>query len=491
MFTTKIHQVKSSGGDKFSILTVAAGSDMSKISLDGLNVAEQRVLLVGYGVLGKQVCQEIVKNSGLVVAIADDSYQNEAMTEEASFYQIDFLRQAILKHHPTLLIVAASLFTAHRLHEIAVAAKEAAIPMVIVPERAEFHVNEIKNISLRSPTLEDLFARSSLLIDFEEIRERLAGARILVSGAGGSIGSRIALHSLALGASSVGLLDRDDCLLHDIAVEMTGKMHDSRVPLFVSDVQFGQSLGEVFKEFRPDIVIHAAAQKHVTTLENKPQNALAINVLGTMNMLRSSEMYGVREFINISTDKAASQDNILGLSKYLTERLTSGAAIQHSKSVRFGNVLGSRASVLHTFRLQAQFFSKLTVRGDETTRFFMTNNEAASLSLSTLASNEVDGTFVFNMGQSVRILDLAREIARAESTSIEIIVENLLNGEVEHEQLFRPEENPVETAVSNVFRVDPSPLSMSTAESLVKSVDEIYNMTSERARAVINSLLES
>ena len=181
----------------------------------------------------------------------------------------------------------------------------------------------------------------------------------------------------------------------------------------------------------------------------------------------------------------------MGLSKYLTERLTSGAAIQHSKSVRFGNVLGSRASVLHTFRLQAQFFSKLTVRGDETTRFFMTNNEAASLSLSTLASNEVDGTFVFNMGQSVRILDLAREIARAESTSIEIIVENLLNGEVEHEQLFRPEESPVETAVSNVFRVDPSPLSMSTAESLVKSVDEIYNMTSERARAVINSLLES
>lgn len=462
---------------------------MSKITLQGLSVVEHRVLLIGYGVIGKQVREEITSGGGTVVAIADDSYQNEIADDSVSFYQIDFLEQAILKHSPSLVIVAASLFTAHRLHEIAVAAKKASIPLVIVPERAEFHLDEAKNIGLRTPTVEDLFARTSLLIDFDSIRKRLHGMRVLVSGAGGSIGSRIALHSLAFGASAVGLLDRDDCLLHDIAVEMTGKMHDSRIPLFVADVQFKQSLNEVFGAFKPDIVIHAAAQKHVTTLEMKPQNGLAINVLGTMNMLRCSEKYGIQEFINISTDKAASQENVLGLTKYLAERLTAGSSIDYRKSVRFGNVLGSRASVLHTFRLQAQFYRKLTVRGEETTRFFMTNNEAASLSLSTLSSPEKQGTFVFDMGQPVKILDLANEIARAESNQIEIAVEDLLGGEVMHEHLFRPEENPVETAVHKVFRVNPPPLAMSDAEMFLKSAEDIYSMSSERARETIHTLL--
>lgn len=274
---------------------------MSRVTLQGLGALDQKVLLVGYGVIGKQISQEITNSGGTIVAIVDDSYKNEVIEESVSFYQIDFLEQAIHKHSPSLVVVTATLLTAHRLHEITTAAKKAGKPLVIVPERVEFHLKEAGNINLRTPTMEDIFARTSLLINFDAIRERLKRARVLVSGAGGSIGSRIALHSLAIGAESVGLLDRDDCLLHDIAVEMTGRMHNPQTPLYVTDIQFANSLDEVFKSFQPNIVIHAAAQKHVTTLEIQPQNALAINVLGTMNMLEKSEKYGVEEFINIST----------------------------------------------------------------------------------------------------------------------------------------------------------------------------------------------
>jgi FlaA1/EpsC-like NDP-sugar epimerase len=462
---------------------------MSRISLKGVGIAGQRVLLVGYGVIGKELSEEITSNGGLIVALIEDNVKELLQHTEVAVYPTDSLKQAILNQKPTILIVAASMFTATRFHEIADLAKEFSLPLMIVPERSDFHLGKLKEVTLRSPTLDDLFARNSLLVDFEGVENRLNGARVLISGAGGSIGSRIALHSLALGASSVGLLDRDDCLLHDIAVEMTGEMHNPRAPLFVSDVQFSRSIDEVFSKFRPDIVIHAAAQKHVTTLETTPQNALAINILGTINMLQSSERYEVKEFINISTDKAASLENVLGLSKYVTERLTAGSSIENRKSVRFGNVLGSRASVLNTFRIQAQFFGKLTVRGTETTRFFMTNNEAASLSLSALTSDEQTGTYVFDMGQPVRILDLAQEVSASQLNPPEIAIEELQSGEVDHERLFRPDEQPEETSISNVYRVTPKPILVSDALELMPSLNEIYDMSPQRARLTIENLL--
>lgn len=463
---------------------------MSPITLQGLDVLDQKVLLVGFGVIGKQVFQDVINAGGYIVAIVDDNYKNQSVGDKIPTYGIDFLEHAIGRHRPSMVLVSAALLKAQYLHEISAVTKKSGIQLVIAPERAEFHIEEVGKVNLRTPTLEDIFARTSLLINFDEIRGRLKGARVLVSGAGGSIGSRIALHSFAMGAESVGLLDRDDCLLHDIAVEMTGNMHDPRTPLYVTDIQFEQALDEVFKDFQPSIVIHAAAQKHVTTLEAQPQNALAINVLGTINMLEKSEKYGVEDFINISTDKAASDENILGLTKFLAERLTSGSRIKRTKSVRFGNVLGSRASVMHTFRIQAQFHKKLTVRGVNTTRFFMTNNEAASLSLSTLASREDKGTYVFDMGAPVKILDLAREISLSDTNEIEIEIEDLLTGEVIHEQLFRPEEKPAKTETENVLRVEPQPISIQRARKIIGKAGDVYDMSPNQARKTIQKLLE-
>lgn len=456
------------------------------LKLDSLNLVNQRVLLVGYGVIGKQILAKLMDAKTEVVGIVDDLNKSDLIEKS---YRLDRLGFAIRELKPTIILVTASLFGSPKLNQITIEAFNASLPVYLVPERAEFFLSDTKEMNFRTPTLEDLFARNSLVIDFEETSKKIKGKRVLVTGAGGSIGSRIALHAFNLGALQVGLLDRDDCLLHDVAVEITGNMHDSRTPLFVVDIQFPESVNRVFSDFKPEIVVHAAALKHVTTLETYPQNALAVNVLGTLNVLRASEKFEVKEFINISTDKAASTENVLGVSKYITERMTAAVKVSKAKSVRFGNVLGSRASVMNTFKIQARHHGKLTVRGEETTRFFMTNNEAASLSLSTLTSSETSGTFVFNMGKPVRILELAQEIAKSELDETQIIIEDLHSGEVIHEKLFRDEEVPKPTLVDQVFCVEPPKINLSKVEELLSNPEDIYNLTDKQARNILNYLL--
>ena len=457
----------------------------SMLNLESLNLQNQRVLLVGFGVIGQQILGVLNESKIQVVGIVDDLNQSSQIYSK---YEVGNISIAIDALKPSVILVTASLFDSFKLQQITEAASEAGIPVFLVPERAEFYLNDSKEVNFRAPTLEDLFARNSLLINFEETSKKIKGLKVLVTGAGGSIGSRIALHAFNLGASQVGLLDRDDCLLHDTAVEITGNMHDHRTPLFVVDIQFASNVEKIFSQFKPDIVIHAAALKHVTTLESYPQNALSVNVLGTLNLLRASEKFKVAEFINISTDKAASTENILGISKYITERMTSAADIRKSKSVRFGNVLGSRASVMNTFKIQSKYHGKLTVRGEDTTRYFMTNNEAASLSLSTLTSDMASGTFVFNMGKPVRILELAQEIAKSSFNKTTLVIEDLQSGEVVHEKLFRDDEDPKPTQVDQVFSVEPPKLDLSEVEKVIANPTDIYKLNEDQARLILNQL---
>jgi dTDP-glucose 4,6-dehydratase len=169
--------------------------------------------------------------------------------------------------------------------------------------------------------------------------------------------------------------------------------------------------------------------------------------------------------------------------------MTSAADIGKSKSVRFGNVLGSRASVMNTFKIQSKYHGKLTVRGEDTTRYFMTNNEAASLSLSTLTSDVASGTFVFNMGKPVRILELAKEIAKSSLNETKLVIEDLQNGEVVHEKLFRDDENPKPTQVDQVFSVEPPKLDLRVVEKLISNPTDIYNLNEDQARLILNQLL--
>jgi len=441
--------------------------------------AGRRVLLIGYGVLGSELLTDLEAAGAVVVAILDDRH-GEIGDEPRLLGPVSMLDTVLDREEVDLLVVGASLITSTRINWVTRHARN--LPVYVAPERSE--IDSMENLSevTRSPRIEDLFARSSLAVDRDRIDEVVDGRRVLVTGAGGSIG-KMTVHQLVRhGASSIGLLDRDDCLLHDVAVELSGSMFHERFPLLHVDVQHRGQVLRAFEAFRPDVVVHAAALKHVATLEADPANAVAVNVLGTAHVLEAASIVDVDLLVNVSTDKAASRIGSLGVSKYIGERMTAGEGRSGFRSVRFGNVLGSRGSVLHTFRLQAEHHGAVSVRGDSTTRYFMTGGEAASLVLSTLAQAADDGTFVFRMGDPVKILHLAEAVLEEMSSDADIQLSDLMSGEARHEQLFGQDESPEVTLVPEVFRVEVPRLARRDVEDRIGGLEAVTSLEADEAR---------
>lgn len=260
----------------------------------------------------------------------------------------------------------------------------------------------------------------------------LTGRTVLITGAGGSIGSEIARQVCRYRPALVVLLGHGESTLTATAASLTA---DHRLAL--GDIRDPQRLAEVFGRHRPDVVFHAAALKHVDILEREPVEAVKSNVWGTANVLQAAADAGVGTLVNISTDKAADPVGILGASKRIGERLTAGFAPRRWLSVRFGNVLGSRGSVLGVFARQIADGGPLTVTSPDATRYFMTVPEAASLVLTAGAIGDPGEALILDMGQPVRIADLAQRLARfATGADMPVIFTGLRPGERLHETLI-------------------------------------------------------
>tara|TARA_B100000700_G_scaffold210443_1_gene231323 strand:+ start:5387 stop:6778 length:1392 start_codon:yes stop_codon:yes gene_type:complete len=449
----------------------------------------RRVLLIGYGVLGSELLVDLENAGAVVVAILDDRHL-EISGESRLKGAVSALGDVLDQGDFDLLVIGASLISARRINWVTRHARNRNLPVYLAPERSEIESMENLSEATRTPEIEDLFARSSLVVDRELISEVVDGRRVLVTGAGGSIGRKTVQQLVRHGAGSVGLLDRDDCLLHDLAVELSGSMFDRRFPLLHVDVQHRDQVLRAFETFRPELVVHAAALKHVATLEADPANAVAVNVLGTAHVLEAAAAVDVDLLVNVSTDKAASRIGSLGVSKYVAERMTVGEGHDGFRSVRFGNVLGSRGSVLHTFRLQAEHHGKVEVRGDSTTRFFMTGGEAASLVLSTFTQKAADGTFVFRMGDPVQILQLAQAVLDDMSSDADIHLTDLEAGEALHEQLFGNDEKPEDTAIPEVFRVEVPALSREVVVKEIGGLRTAASLDKEDAHSLLVSMAD-
>ncbi len=449
--------------------------------------AGRRVLLVGYGVLGSELLVDLEAAGAIVASIVDDRHR-EIGGEPRLRGPVSVLPDVLNEGEVDLLVIGASLISASRINWVTRHARDRGLPVYVAPERSE--IDSMENLSevTRAPGIEDLFARSSLVVDRDRISEVVGGRRVLVTGAGGSIGRQTVHQLVRHGAETVGLLDRDDCLLHDVAVELSGSMFHDRFPLLHGDSQRRGRVLRAFEAFGPEVVVHAAALKHVATLEADPANAVAVNVLGTAHVLEAASAVDVDLLVNVSTDKAASRVGSLGVSKYIGERMTAGEGRSGYRSVRFGNVLGSRGSVLHTFRLQAEHHGRVEVRGDATTRFFMTGGEAASLVLSTLTQRADDGTFVFRMGDPVEILRLARAVLEDLSSDAEVHLTELEDGEARHEQLFGIDEEPEGTAIPEVFRVEVPPLSREAVADRVGGLGAAASMAPGQARSLLDAI---
>ena len=325
----------------------------------------------------------------------------------------------------------------------------------VVPKLTEFLGRA--TVQLRELQIQDLLGRQPVEIDLDTLAEFVNGKRVLVTGAGGSIGSELSRQISRLGPAQLVLLDRDESALHYLNEELA-RDGSASAELIVGDVTNMEKVRVLFTRLQPQLVFHAAAYKHVPLMELHASEAVYNNVGGTLNVARAAGESRTEKFINVSTDKAVNPANIMGATKRLAEMIVRSAADEYLEtlyaSVRFGNVLGSRGSVVPTFRRQIEAGGPVTVTHPEMTRYFMTIPEAVSLILQAGAMADSYGTYVLEMGRPVRIVDLATKMIEVMGAKdIEIKFVGLRPGEKLHEMLSEESERRAATAHSMVFRL--------------------------------------
>lgn len=311
---------------------------------------------------------------------------------------------------------------------------------LIVPRVAELVRNARPAGDVRDLKLDDLLGRSPAHLDEDAIAAEIAGRRVLVTGAGGSIGSEMCRQIHRFNPAALIMLDRDESALHAAQLSIYGRALLDKDDTVLADIRDACAIRRIFDACRPEVVIHAAALKHLPLLEKYPLEAWMTNVVGSWNVLCAAREARVSTFVNISTDKAANPISVLGFSKRVTERLTASIAScveGRFLSVRFGNVLGSRGSVLESFARQIEEGGPVTVTHPDVTRFFMTIPEACQLVLQAAAVGSGGEALVLDMGAPVKIADVARLlISRAQRNDVEIVYTGLRAGEKLHEELF-------------------------------------------------------
>ena len=308
----------------------------------------------------------------------------------------------------------------------------------------------------REPSIEDLLGRTPVATDLEGVRLSLESHRVLVTGAGGSIGSEICRQVAGFGPAELVLLDHDETHLHDTASVLESPCHQALV-----DINDRETLFEVFERYRPDVVLHTAAHKHVPVLEDHPVEAARTNVFGTLNVIDACAAFGVTRFLLISSDKAVRPSSIMGASKRAAEQVLLHRSPQGGLycAVRFGNVLGSRGSVIPTFARQIKSGGPVTVTDPRMTRFFMSVEEAVQLVLQASLLSEGRDIFMLEMGEPVPIIDLARRMIQLSGgrvdVDIPIKIVGIRPGEKLSEDLCEPDEEIWETEHPSISRLLP------------------------------------
>ena len=308
----------------------------------------------------------------------------------------------------------------------------------------------------REPSIEDLLGRTPVATDLDGVRRSLEGHRVLVTGAGGSIGSEICRQVAGFDPALLVLLDHDETHLHDTASTVEGPCHQALV-----DINDRDALFEVFERYRPDVVLHTAAHKHVPVLEDHPVEAARTNVFGTLNVIEASAAVGVERFVLISSDKAVRPSSVMGASKRVAEQVLLSRSPEDGAycAVRFGNVLGSRGSVIPTFARQIASGGPVTVTDPRMTRFFMSVEEAVQLVLQASLLSKGRDIFMLEMGEPVPIIDLARRMIQLSGARVDVDIPieviGIRPGEKLQEDLREPDEEVLATEHPSISRLLP------------------------------------
>lgn len=396
-----------------------------------------RVIVFGAGEGGYQTITALMRNpdsAWLPVAILDDDPTLGHLTIKGVRMAggRDRLKAVADKNGATAVIIAIPSAPASLIRELSALGEASDLQVLVVPPVSMLFGSALSVDDIRPISEADLLGRHEIDTDLVTIAGYLAGRRVLVTGAGGSIGSELCRQISRLAPAELVMLDRDESALHAVQLSIDGRALLDDRNLVVCDIRDRSGLNAVFTEHRPQVVFHAAALKHLPLLQMHPAEAVKTNVFGTQNMLDVAQRYDVERFVNISTDKAADPCSVLGYSKRIAERLTAATAEQGAGtylSVRFGNVLGSRGSVLTAFRAQIAGGGPVTVTHPDVTRYFMTVEEAVQLVIQAGAVGAAGEALVLDMGQPVRIDDVARRLIEQADRAIEVEYTGLRDGE--------------------------------------------------------------
>lgn len=408
----------------------------------------ERVVVFGAGEAAEQLIRSLNRSPSsryLPVAILDDDPAKSRRRIDGVHVRGNRHSVASVAENygATGLLIAVPSANSSLISDLDRAGRAAGLKVYTLPSVAELVGGNAYSSQIREVEPTDLLGRHPVEIDTSAISALVAGKVVLVTGAGGSIGSELCRQIAQLRPRRLVMLDRDESALHAVQLSISGKALLEGDDLELADLRDAERINEVFAAIQPDLVFHAAALKHLSLLETHPQEAWKTNVEGTLNVLRAAQRYEVKTLINISTDKAANPTCVLGYSKRITERLTSGFASKSSgtfANVRFGNVLGSRGSMLGTFVEQIEAGGPVTVTHPEIARYFMTIPEAAQLVMQAGALAKPGEVLILDMGDEIRIDTVARRLIERSGRDIEVEYTGLRTGEKLHEELLGTDE---------------------------------------------------
>ncbi len=436
---------------------------------DWLSVDDaESVLIVGAGEVGAGLCSDLMNKARLgmrPVAFLDDDlrkigrYVHGVLVADS----VDGLAKVAKRYAATKIVIAFPSASVKRVRSVTEQAREAGLTVDIVPALTDLVSGRAQISQLRPIELEDLLGRDPVNLHSDRIRSMLAGKRVLVTGAGGSIGRELVAQILEYSPAALQCVDQTEIAIFNLqqevlSVSVKAGCHPETTILDVCETD---EVGQLFDRFKPEVIFHAAAHKHVNLMEDQPAEALKNNFFATLGLVREASRRGVERFVLISTDKAINPTSVMGASKRLAELALLEEQARDGNTtkfmaVRFGNVLGSSGSVIPIFRRQIAAGGPVTVTDPEVTRFFMTVEEAVGLVLESAAQGEGGEIFVLDMGQSVKIVDVARQMIALsglrEGVDIDIEFTGLKPGEKLYEEVQHLSEELRPTAHPLVLR---------------------------------------
>ncbi len=421
----------------------------------------RRVLIAGAGDLGEGIAREIIRrrNGQRVIGFVDsDPTKHGALIHGVPVFGGDEqIEQVVASQDIDDVIIAIPGARGSQIRRIVSLCEKLPVQLRIFPSFDSLVAGEMDVKRVRDVAVEDLLRRPPVKINLDEIAGYISGERVLITGAGGSIGSELCRQVSGLSPEKICLLGHGENSIFEIEQELRSDFGADPFPV-ICDIQDFERLERVFARFRPTVVFHAAAHKHVPMMEMNPEEAIKNNVTGTRNLAALADRYGVRKFVMISTDKAVNPTSIMGASKRIGEMIIQAMA-QHSRTefvaVRFGNVLGSRGSVVPLMKRQIARGGPVTVTHPDVVRYFMTIPEAVQLVIQAGALGKGGEIFMLDMGEPVRIMELARDLIRLSGLvpgkDIEIKVTGLRPGEKLFEELLTAQEGTGATRHEKIF----------------------------------------